>query len=82
MKIDILLSHVNVTKLSTITWSSKHQKISFSEKTRKNGKNRKKPTTFFNPETDPDLDQKPTFEQKTNPDPDRLPKVNPAGLYG
>jgi hypothetical protein len=34
----------------------------------------------FNPETDPDSDQKPTFEQKTEPNPDRLPKVNPAGL--
>jgi hypothetical protein len=34
--------------------------------------------TFFNPETDPDPDRKPTFEQKT--DPDRMPKVNPAGL--
>jgi hypothetical protein len=38
----------------------------------KNKKTRKKPTT--------DPDRKPTFEQKTDPDPDRLPKVNPAGL--
>jgi hypothetical protein len=41
-----------------------------------------KTTTFFNPETKTDPDQKPTFEQKTDPDPDRLSKVNPAaGLY-
>jgi hypothetical protein len=39
-------------------------------------KTRQKPTTFFNPETDPD--RKPTFEQKT--DPDRCQKVNPAGV--
>jgi hypothetical protein len=38
-------------------------------------------TTFFNPETDPDPNQKPTFEQKTDPDPDRCQKVNAAGLY-
>jgi hypothetical protein len=50
-------------------------------KKQKKRKKQKKTTTFFNPETDPDLDQKPTFEQKTYPDPDRLPKVNPAGLY-
>jgi hypothetical protein len=31
--------------------------------------------TFFNPETDPDPDLKPTFEQKTETDPDRLPKA-------
>jgi hypothetical protein len=48
-----------------------------SEKTEKSEKN---PTTFFNPETDPDPDRKPTFQQKIDPDPDRLPKVNPAGL--
>jgi hypothetical protein len=35
--------------------------------------------TFVNPKTDPD--QKPTFDQKTDPDTDRLLKVNPAGLY-
>jgi hypothetical protein len=27
-------------------------------------KNRLKPTTFFNPEIDPDPDRKPTFQQK------------------
>jgi hypothetical protein len=37
-----------------------------------------KPTTFFNPETDPNPDRKPTFKQKSDPDPDRLLKVNPA----
>jgi hypothetical protein len=36
------------------------------KKTKKLRKNRKKTITFFNSETDPD--------------PDRLPKVNPAGL--
>jgi hypothetical protein len=41
----------------------------------------KKPTTFFNPETETDPDRKPTFEQKTDPDPDQCQKVNPAGLY-
>jgi hypothetical protein len=49
-------------------------------KVEKPGENRKKPTTFFNPETEPNPDQKPTFEQKTETDPDRLLKVNPAGL--
>jgi hypothetical protein len=44
-------------------------------------KTRLKPITFFNPETDPDPDRKPTIEQKTDPDPVRLLKVNPAGLY-
>jgi hypothetical protein len=44
-------------------------------------KNRKKPNAFFNPETETDPDQKPTFEQKTDSDPDRSQKVNPAGLY-
>jgi hypothetical protein len=34
---------------------------------------------FSIPETDPD--RKPTFKQKTDADPNRLPKVNPAGLY-
>jgi hypothetical protein len=41
---------------------------------------RKKPD-FFNPETDPDPDRKPTFQQKNDPDPNQLQKVNPAGLY-
>jgi hypothetical protein len=44
----------------------------------KSEKNTKNTMTFFNPETD--SDRKPTFEQKTDPDPDRLPKVHPAGL--
>jgi hypothetical protein len=57
----------------------KATKKSFSEKTKNQ---RKKPTTFFNPKTDPNPDRKPTFQQKTDLDPDRLPKVNPAGLYG
>jgi hypothetical protein len=35
--------------------------------------------TFFNPETDPDPDLKPTFEQKTDPDPNRLQKSIPQG---
>jgi hypothetical protein len=34
-----------------------------------------------NPETETNPDQKPTFEQKTDPDPDRCQKVNPAELY-
>jgi hypothetical protein len=46
----------------------------------KNLKNRKKPTTFFNPKTEPDHNRKPTFEQKNDTDPDLLPKVNPAEL--
>jgi hypothetical protein len=49
----------------------KAPKNKFFGKNPKKRKKRKKPTTFFNPETDPDLDQKPTFEQKRNPDPDR-----------
>jgi hypothetical protein len=58
-----------------------------ADKPRKNrekntfSKNQLKPTTFFNPKTDLNPDQKPTIKQKTDPDPDRLPKVNPAGLY-
>jgi hypothetical protein len=44
-------------------------------------KNYKKTTAFFNPKTDPDPDQKTTFEQKTDPDSDRCKKFNPAGLY-
>jgi hypothetical protein len=35
----------------------------------------------INPETETDPDRKPTFEQKTDPDPDQSQKVNPAGLY-
>jgi hypothetical protein len=49
------------------------------EETKKTKKTEKKMMTFVNPKTDPD--QKPTFDQKTDPDPDRLLKVNPAGLY-
>jgi hypothetical protein len=37
--------------------------------------------TFFNPETETDPDRKPTLQQKTEPDPDRSQKVNPAVLY-
>jgi hypothetical protein len=51
----------------------KATKKSFLEQTKKPKKYRKNPKTFFNPETD--TDRKPTFEQKTDPDPDRLPKV-------
>jgi hypothetical protein len=48
---------------------------------KKNKKNQKNPTTFFNIETDPDLDRKNDISAKKNsPDPDRLPKVNPAEL--
>jgi hypothetical protein len=35
---------------------------------------------FFNPKNDPDNNQKPTFKKRKNPDPDRLPKINPAWL--
>jgi hypothetical protein len=49
------------------------KEIYFFKKLTKNG-------DFFNPETDTDPDQKPTFKQKTDPDPNGLPKVNPAGL--
>jgi hypothetical protein len=42
-------------------------------------KNLVKPTTFFNPENDPDPNRKQTFKKNTDPDPDRLPKVNSAG---
>jgi hypothetical protein len=59
--IDVLLSHVNVTKLSTEHDPQSNKKKLF-KKTEK--KNRKKRTTFFNPETDPDPDRKPTFQQK------------------
>jgi hypothetical protein len=48
--------------------------------TEKTGENRIKPATFFNPETETDPDQKPTFKQKTDPDPDRSRKVKTAGL--
>jgi hypothetical protein len=48
----------------------------FDHKKPENQTKPKKTTTFFNP----DPDRKPTFDQKTDPDPDRLPKVNPAGL--
>jgi hypothetical protein len=61
------------------TWPSKQQKKAFRKCQKNQQENRKKQTTFFNPETETDPDQKPTFEQKT--DPDRLTKVNPAGLY-
>jgi hypothetical protein len=44
-------------------------------------KTEKNPNAFVNPETETDPDQKPTFEQKMDPDPDRSQKVNPAGLY-
>jgi hypothetical protein len=80
IKIDILLSHVNVTKLSTDTWPSEQQK-KLLKKTKKRKKTRKKTTTFFNPKTETDPDRKLTFEQNTDPDPDRLPKVYLAGLY-
>jgi hypothetical protein len=43
-------------------------------------KHTKKTITFFNPKTDPDPDRKLIFEQKHDPDPYQLPKVNPAGL--
>jgi hypothetical protein len=43
-------------------------------------KKKKKKTTFFFPETETDPDRKPTFKQKTDPDPDRPQKVNSAGL--
>jgi hypothetical protein len=33
------------------------------------------------PKTETDPDRKPTFAQKTDPDPDRSQKVKPAGLY-
>jgi hypothetical protein len=46
--------------------------------TKKAVRKNKKPTTFLNPETDPDADRKPTFEKNIDPDPDRLPKVHPA----
>jgi hypothetical protein len=61
-----------------------------SEKAKNNffKKNRKKPKKndkniglFFNPETDPDHDRKLTIKQKTDRDPNRCQKVNPAGLY-
>jgi hypothetical protein len=57
------------------------QKQKKCRKTRKKTeKNLKKPTTFFKPETETDPDQKPTFEQKTDPDPDRSQKINPEGV--
>jgi hypothetical protein len=36
---------------------------------------------LFNPETETDPDRKPTFAQKTDPDPDQSQKVKTAGLY-
>jgi hypothetical protein len=36
---------------------------------------------YLTPEKNRPNDRKPTFEQKTDPDPNRLPKVKPAGLY-
>jgi hypothetical protein len=38
-------------------------------------KTQQKPMTFFYPEINPDPDRKPTFKQKTSPDPDRCQKV-------
>jgi hypothetical protein len=43
-------------------------------------KNLQIPTTFLNPETDPDTERKPNFLHGTDPDPDRLQKLNPDGL--
>jgi hypothetical protein len=44
-------------------------------------KNQKNRRLFSIPKTETDPDRKPTFAQKTDPDPDRSQKVNPAGLY-
>jgi hypothetical protein len=63
----------------TVTVPSKQQKKALKKTPKNRKKNPKKSRTFFNPEPGPD--RKPTFEQKTDPDPDRLPKVNTAGLY-
>jgi hypothetical protein len=54
----------------------KATKKTFLKKNRKTEKTRKKTRTFFNP----DPDRKPTIVRKTEPEPDRLPKANPAGL--
>jgi hypothetical protein len=77
IKIDILLSHVNVNKMSMGTCLSEQKNtwIFFLNKPKKTT------TTFFNPKTETNPDRKPTFEQKNDPDPDRYQKVNPAGLY-
>jgi hypothetical protein len=47
------------------------------QKKKKTAKN----DAFFNPETDPDPDQRPSFWHKNRPDPDARHKINPAGLY-
>jgi hypothetical protein len=63
---DILLSHVNFNKMSMVTSPSEQDK-----------------TFFFKPKntkTETDPDRKPTFAQKTDPDPNRSQKVKTAGL--
>jgi hypothetical protein len=54
--------------------SKKTGKKKFSKKPKKNRQ------LFSIPKTETDPDRKPNFEQKTDPDPDRCQKVNPAGL--
>jgi hypothetical protein len=49
-----------------VTIPSEQHKTFFSKP--KKRKNRKNSTTFFNPETETDPDQKPTFAQKTDPE--------------
>jgi hypothetical protein len=68
IKIDILLCHVNVNKMSMVTSPSEQQET-FLKKTRKKPK-----------KTVTDPDRKPTFAQKPEPDPDRSQKVKTAGL--
>jgi hypothetical protein len=46
-----------------------------SKKRKKNGKKRR----LCNPKTETDPDRKPTFEQITEPDPDRCQKVKTKG---
>jgi hypothetical protein len=54
----------------------KATKKSFSEKSKKT----KKRGPFLIPKPIPIPTENRNFSQKNDPDPDRLPKVNPAGL--
>jgi hypothetical protein len=70
IKIVILLSQVNIIKMSLVTCPSEQNKIQISCKK----------FFFEKTETENDPDRKLTFQQKTNPDPEQSQKVNPAGL--
>jgi hypothetical protein len=81
IKIDILLSHVNVNKMGLVTCPSEQNKNKNTCKKILFEKTEKNQGLFFNPETETDPNQRQTFEEKNDPDPDGSQKVKPAGLY-